>query len=214
MNGMPAAHDDAPPKSYAPPARQRGYVTAMRRIAASREPGTPVRVYLSVPPLITERDNWEERLKAVRTRLPRGVELLTYDTAFAGGDDYADRWEEFAQGLDGLVLIAPQKKPGGKVYRLGPTAREELRTVVAAGKPVLLFARTYGLVPVVDCLPNRVGPPHRARTKLTVPEAWDIKAPSLTLQAALAALQPKSAEEPPLPVHADHLLQPFAITAR
>lgn len=213
MSDMPAAPAAAPPKSYAPPARQRGYITAMRRIAASREPGTPVRVYLSAPPLITERDNWGERLKAVRTRLPRDIDLLTYGTAFAGGDDYVERWEEFAQGLDGLVLIAPQKKPGGKVYRLGPTARDELRTVVSAGKPVLLFARTYGLVPVVDCLPNRVGPPHRPRTKLTVPEAWDAKTPAPTLQAALGALHPKSTEAPPAPVPADHLLRPFAVTA-
>ncbi|MEU5421109.1 hypothetical protein [Streptomyces sp. NPDC020667] len=210
---MPAAPAAAPPKSYAPPARQRGYITAMRRIAASREPGAPVRVYLSAPPLIAERDNWEDRVKAVRTRLPRGIDLLTYGTAFTGGEDYVERWEKFAQGLDGLVLIAPQKKPGGKVYRLGPTARDELRSVVAAGKPVLLFARTYGLVPVVDCLPNRVGPPHRPRTKLAVPEGWDAKTPPPTLEAALAALRPKDGDAVEPPTHPAHLLNPFAVTA-
>ncbi|MFI1258936.1 hypothetical protein ACH4U6_34890 [Streptomyces netropsis] len=211
---MPAAPADTASKSFAPPTRQRGYITAMRQLAANRPPGAPVRVYLSVPPLITERDNWEERLKAVRTRLPHGVELLTYGTAFADGSDYASRWEEFAAGLDGLVVIAPQKKPGGKVYRLGPASRNELRTVVAAGKPVLLFARTCGLVPVVDCRAGRVGPPHRLRTKLTVPGGWDARTPAPTLQAALAALSPNTSEEPAPPARAAHLLTPFEIAVR
>ncbi|MEU2514719.1 hypothetical protein [Streptomyces syringium] len=211
---MPAAPADTAPKSFAPPARQRGYIAAMRQIAEDRAPGAPVRVYLSVPPLITERDNWEDRLKAVRNRLPHGIELLSYATAFADGPDYASRWETFAAGLDGLVVIAPQKKPGGKVYRLGPAARNELRTVVAAGKPVLLFARSCGLVPVVDCQAGRVGPPHRLRTKLTVPGGWDTKTPAPTLQAALAALSPNASEEPPAPVRAAHLLNPFAGAVR
>ncbi|MEV4506656.1 hypothetical protein [Streptomyces klenkii] len=211
---MPAAPADTTSKSFAPPARQRGYIAAMRQLAESRTPGAPVRVYLSVPPLITERDNWEDRLKAVRTRLPRGVELLTYATAFADGADYASRWEAFAAGLDGLVVIAPQKKPGGKVHRLGPASRNELRTVVAAGKPVLLFARACGLVPVVDCRAGRIGPPHRLRTKLTVPAGWDARTPAPTLQAALAALKPTTSVEPARAARAAHLLNPFEVAVR
>lgn len=225
MDAMPAVPADPPPTSYARPATRRGYVKAMETIAAERQPDTPVRVYVSVAPRIAERDNWPERLAALERCLPRGIELLTFADVFTDGDHYRDGWQEFAQSLDGLVLIAPQKKSngrgqpgrsvGGRVYRLGPAARDELRTVVAAGKPVLLFARRYGLVPVQDCRANRVIVGGRPQTKLTVPAGWDRMEP--TLQAALKALRPareqKSAEaddEQPAPGPGTaHLLHPF-----
>lgn len=190
MATMPATAIDSPATSYATPARQRGYIQAMRQIAIDRPIGTPVRVYVSVAPRIKERPRWDARLEAIRGRLPEGVELLTYETAFPSDTDYPDQWTALAPQLDGLIVIAPQKKPGGAVFRVGPVARKELRDLAGAKKPVLLHTWDWGLVPLVDCLPNRTGKEGKEHLKLSVPRGWDRKAPGPTLAAALDALRP------------------------
>jgi hypothetical protein len=174
--------------SYAPPARRRGYIKAMREVADCRTPGRPVRVYISAPPDIRANGGWDDRLRHVRKLLPNGVELLAYDDVFPRGTDYYETWSQFAAQLDGLVVVAKRKKPAKYVYRLGPVARNELKMFVAAAKPVLLLAKGMGLVPVVDCRPQRIGPPGAERLKLAVPRAWSRAEP--TLHAALTALRP------------------------
>jgi hypothetical protein len=197
MRGMPAQLAPADPaRSYASPARQRGYIDAMRRLAAGREPGGPVRVYVSAPPMVAERTTWADRLRAVRRPLPAGVQLVTFPDLFSSSAHYYEAWEEVAATLDGLIIVALKKKQRGRVYLLGPGIRKELITFVGAGKPVLLSSSKNGLVPVIDCQPRRVGPDQRPQTKLAVPNGWTRNTPGPTLAAALAALQPKlTAEE-------------------
>lgn len=185
-------------ESYAPPARRRGYIRAMRQLAQAREPQAPIRVYVSAPPQIKQRPNWENRLKTIQDALP-GVELLYYDTVFRDLDHYLDEkegWATFATGLDGLVVLGRRKKPSSisRKLRIGPIARNELRTVVPLGKPVLLHTMEYGLVPIVDCLPERFRwSEGEEGLKLTIPDGWDSASP--TLAAALGALCPASAPE-------------------
>ncbi|WP_189135259.1 hypothetical protein [Wenjunlia tyrosinilytica] len=190
MNATEALPND----SYAPPARRRGYVQAMRKIAEMRPADTLVRVYISAPPSVIERPNWGRRLEAVRDALPGGVELLYFNTVFPADIDMAKAWPEFAETLDGLVVIGKRKKAGslGRTLQLGPVARTELLTLVAQGKPVLLHTLEYGLVPVLDCAPNRTGPKGRERLKLKIPDGWSSEAP--TLRAALTALAPPRRE--------------------
>ncbi|MEU3464764.1 hypothetical protein ABZ721_33050 [Streptomyces sp. NPDC006733] len=204
---------DAPPvDSYAPPARRRAFVQAMEQLVAERAPGAPVRVYVSTPPTVLSRPHWDRRFAAVRDSLPHGVDLLYYATAFPSDVDLAEAWPPFATTLDGLVVIGKRNKPGGMgpTLILGPVARIELRTVVAAGKPVLLHTMEHGLVPVLDCKPRRTGTVEgRQRLKLTIPGAWDPQAPTLT--AALAALRPAESTNPAAQDVStpEHLAHPF-----
>lgn len=201
---------DTPIDSYAASARRRGYVAAMRRIAADRQPGQPVRVYFSVPPEYLDRPNWEQRLDIVRSLLPAGVELLYFRTAFDPATDYSEQWPKLAETLDGLILTGLRRKPHRtREQRLGPVARRELISMVGAGKPVLLHSMDHGLVPVLDCQPERIGNEPHQRLKLTIPNAWNTQAP--TLQAALDALRPSHGEEKPRPVERPvHIARPFA----
>ncbi|MEU8892916.1 hypothetical protein [Streptomyces sp. NPDC048442] len=189
MNSMNATGAPAAPDSYAPPARRRGFVQAMRQIAANRSPGEPVRVYLSAPPVYRDRPNWQHRLDTIRKALPDGVDLLDYDSAFGTGADYAAQWPEFAASLDGLIVTGTRAKPGKtRMHALGSAARQELITVVAAGKPVLLHNMELGLVPVLDCKPKRLGTDDDSRLRLLIPGGWTGVPP--TLDAALDALRP------------------------
>ncbi|MFJ2745385.1 hypothetical protein ACIO3O_37645 [Streptomyces sp. NPDC087440] len=189
MSSMNATGAPATPDSYAPPARRRGFVQAMRKIAATRGPGDPVRVYLSAPPVYRERPNWQHRVDTIRQALPDGVELLDFHTVFADRADYTARWPEFAASLDGLVVTGTRAKPGKtRMHALGSAARQELITLVAAGKPVLLHSMELGLVPVLDCRPKRLGTPDDARLRLLIPRGWAGVPP--TLDAALDALRP------------------------
>ncbi|MEU1628248.1 hypothetical protein ABZ746_23535 [Streptomyces sp. NPDC020096] len=201
---------DAPIDSYASPARRRGYVAAMRRIAASRQPGQPVRIYFSVPPEFIDRPNWEQRLDIVRGLLPASVELLYFRTEFDPAADYFEQWPKLAETLDGLVLTGLRRKPHRtREQRLGPVARNELISMVSTGKPVLLHSMDHGLVPVLDCQPERIGNEPHQRLKLTIPNGWSTEAP--TLQAALAALCPAHGEEKPRLVEWPvHITRPFA----
>lgn len=187
------ARMNAPPEptieSYAPPARRRGYVRAMHKIAAERRSGDPVRVYYGTSPYLPRRDNWAQRVGLLRELLPDGVELLHYTTVFDKDQPYAEQWHKLTETLDGLVVTGRRRKPNQfRVQELGPVARRELISMVSAGKPVLVFSMEYGLVPVVDCQPKRLGSEPELRLKLTIPDGWTSDSP--TLAAALDALQP------------------------
>lgn len=187
MDGMPEEIiDDSgqPIASYATPATQAAYVAGMRRLAATREVGTPARVYLSARPGIRHLDQWPAIRKRIARQLP-GAHLLAFEDAFDGTPEYENGWEGFAAGLDGLVLVSQwgSAKKQSRMYRLGPFARTELKTLVAARKPVLL-STVGGLVPVIDCKPFTGD--GSTGLRLRVPPAWTPDAE--TLQAALAAL--------------------------
>ncbi|KWT63891.1 hypothetical protein ADL21_00620 [Streptomyces albus subsp. albus] len=140
-----------------------------------------------------------------------GVELLHYETAFDPADDYFAQWSPLADTLDGLVLTGRRREERRtREHALGPVARQELITMVSAGRPVLLHSMEHGLVPVLDCRPKRIGHEPRQRLRLTIPRDWSPNEP--TLQAALAALGAEPAEktgeaEPSKP---SHLIHPFA----
>ncbi len=204
---------DQPIDSYASPARRRGYVRAMRQIAAGRQLGRPVRVYVSAPPVFLDRPNWERRLAAIRAALPPGVELSYFRTVFDPAVDYHEQWANLAHSFDGLVVTGTRRERKRiREHTLGHIARQELIAQVGAGKPVLLHSMEYGLVPVLDCRPKRVGNEPRARLRLTIPRDWSNNAP--TLQAALHALQPGPTEAPQEKVGAPpHLAHPFAASA-
>ncbi|MFB1044428.1 hypothetical protein [Streptomyces chrestomyceticus] len=204
---------DQPITSYATPARRRGYVRAMHQIAAGRRPGTPVRVYLSAPPEFLTRPSWQSRVDTIRAALPTGVELLTYQDAFDPTVDYHPQWATLAETLDGLLVTGTRRdKRRPREQTLGPIARQELITMVSASRPVLLHRVEYGLVPVLDCRPKRIGQEPHQRLRLTIPRDWSPSDP--TLQAALAALDPAGAttarelprQGEPKP---DHLAHPF-----
>ncbi|MFG3517589.1 hypothetical protein [Streptomyces bobili] len=206
-----SAAPDIPPVTYATAAQQRAYIAAMQRIRDARHPGEPVRVYISAPPLIAQRPQWPERLAKIRNRLP-GVELLQFGDLFTP-ENYEDQWHEMAPNFDGLVVVGVTKRgPHSHVYRLGEVARLEVIDMVKTGRPVLLHARKYGLVPFVDCKIHRVGTPERLRTKVTIPAGWDPKDYEPTLNAALGALRPRKAEDRQTGQadERDHLTRPFA----
>lgn len=208
MSGITTS-SGSPALSYATPARQRGYIAAMQKLAANREPGLPVRVFISVPPMVSGRPHWPKRLKWISSQM-RGAEILTYENSLAGtdGDSYVAAWRELAPHLDGLVIVGTKPKPHGCVHRIGRVARREVIDLVGAGKPVLIHDLTYRLVPVVDCLPQRVGPPEKPALKMTIPRGWDPAADNPTLCAALEALRPVTPAES-AKLQPSHLHRPF-----
>ncbi|WP_143670204.1 hypothetical protein [Streptomyces antimycoticus] len=215
MNAMPdSPATDAPLATYATAAQQRAYIAAMKKIRVARKPGETVRVYVCASPHIARRRQWDERLAKISRRLP-GVQLVQFGDVFTP-ENYAEKWPEVSPSFDGMVVVGTTKRgPEGRVYRLGEVARLEVIDIVKTGRPVLLHARRYGLVPFVDCKIHRVGR-ERLRTKVTVPDGWDPKDYEPTLQAALRALRPRSTEAEN---HRDidapsHLAHPFAAPPR
>lgn len=203
------ATDTLDVETFASPVQQRRFVKAMERIAHSRKAGTPVRVFVSAAPRIMNNPKWDGWLGSVTKALPSGVDVLHYRNAFASGQY---DWESLAKGIDGLVVLGKQKRPGSRVYLLGPVARLELRSLIAQ-KPVLLYGHSLGLIPVIDCKSQVLAPAEAPRLKLTAPKRW--KDSAGTLKAALGALNAnssveagESAAEPP------YLMHPFTPTQR
>ncbi|MEW1551901.1 hypothetical protein [Streptomyces tsukubensis] len=189
-------------ETFATPAQRRRFAAAMERIAAAREPGSPVRVYVSAAPRTANSPKWESWLAQIAEELPAGVEVLHYRRVF--GEDRPYEWDRFVEQLDGLVVVGKQKRAGSRVNLLGPVARLELRSLIAQ-KPVLLYGHNQGLIPVIDCKSQVLRPEGTPRLKLIAPKRW--KKDSATLTSALAALAPAvaaSVEE----TH-DHLTRPF-----
>ncbi|MFB7763579.1 hypothetical protein [Streptomyces xiamenensis] len=177
--------------TFAAPRQAQKFIAAMQRIAATRTPGTPVRIYLSAPPKLTDDlPRWERRTAQVREQLPAGVEMLSYADVAAQGLTFPDDWAALAETLDGLVLLPLRKgSRHSHVYRTGPQARNELRSLVAT-KPTFVHAYEQGLVPIIDCYTRRRGT-RQDQLAITVPKRWDHD--SQTLRAALRALAPGSA---------------------
>ncbi|MFJ8785810.1 hypothetical protein [Streptomyces sp. NPDC102476] len=193
-------------ETYATPRQQIRFVRAMSQLANQRVAGEPVSVYISVPPEISQTPRWQQWRARIEAALPDGVRTSTFEETFRDGRQYI--WDTFAESLDGLIIVGKQKRPGSRVFLVGPVARLELRAMVAH-RPVLLYAHDLGLVPVVDCKPEPLPHPHKGtRLKLTVPRRW--KRASETQSSALAALQPRT-EAVTRP--ADHLLHPFDTTS-
>ncbi|MGW0653745.1 hypothetical protein ACWD4T_34025, partial [Streptomyces umbrinus] len=109
--------------------------------------------------------------------------------------------------LDGLVILGQQKRPGSRVFLLGPVARLELRSLVAQ-KPVLIYTHNLGLIPVIDCQSQVLAPEHAPRLKLVAPKRWQRDAN--TLRAALNALTPADTAEQHTAAAQDHLASPFS----
>lgn len=196
------ADEAADLETYAAPQQQARFVRAMNQLTVQRVAGVPVSVYISVPPEISQSQRWQQWRTRIEADLPPGVRTSTFEEAFCDRRQYA--WDTFAESLDGLIIVGKQKRPGSRVFLIGPVARMELRAMVAR-RPVLLFAHDLGLVPVVDCKPAQLPHPHKGtRLKLTVPRRW--KRTSETRVSALAALRPRS-EAAARPT--DHLLHPF-----
>ncbi|MFD5898611.1 hypothetical protein [Streptomyces sp. NPDC060366] len=197
-------------ETFAKPAQQRRFAAAMERIAAGRAVGDPVRIYVSAGPMTMSSPKWESWLAQITDELPVGVEVLHYRSVFPDDQPYA--WDRLAETIDGLVVVGKQKRAGSRVYRFGPVARLELRSVVAQ-KPVLLYAHSLGLIPVIDCQSQVLNPEGTPKLKLIAPKRW--KRGTLTLTAALKALNPSSAEvsreESAAPGHLTH---PFAAPPR
>ncbi len=201
-------------RTFATPVQAAKFVAAMQRIAAARRPGSPVRVFLSGPIQVTsDLRKWEQRTAEVREQLPEGVELLSYTDSIAQGMSFPDDWPGLAETLDGLVLL-PRRKEGATpyVYRVGPYARNELRSLVGT-KPTFIHAYERGLIPVIDCYSRRRGT-NQDRLAITVPKRWDRN--SETLRAALRALQPAGHEEDRATGRpaSSYLADPFATASR
>ncbi|MCX5355610.1 hypothetical protein [Streptomyces mirabilis] len=194
-------------ETFAEPAQQRRFVAAMERIAASRAPGAPVRVYISVGPRSLNSPKWDRLLARVTERLPDGVEILYHHNVFTSDRPYD--WGSIVDSLDGLVILAEPKRMGSRVYFLGPVARLELRSLIAH-KPVLLDSHNLGLIPVIDCKSQILAPSDAPRLKLIAPKRWEQD--SATLQAALDALRPTEVEvrEKEHAAVSGHLVHPFA----
>ncbi|MGX5185756.1 hypothetical protein ACWKT5_23765 [Streptomyces avermitilis] len=189
-------------ETYATPRQQLRFVRAMSELANQRVAGRPVSVYISVPPEISQSPRWQQWRTRIDSALPDGVSTSTFAETYGDGRQYA--LDTFAESLDGLVIVGKQKRPGSRVFLVGPVARLELRAMVAH-RPVLLYAHDLGLIPVVDCKPEPLPHPHKGtRLKLTVPRRW--KRASETQISALAALQPRAEA---IVRTADHLLHPF-----
>ncbi|WP_158708123.1 hypothetical protein [Streptomyces sp. NRRL F-2890] len=178
--------------TFAAPRQAEKFIAAMQRIAATRTPGTPVRVYLSAPPQLTDDlPRWQRRTAQVREQLPAGIEMLSYTDVIAQGLKIPDDWAALTATLDGLVLLPLRKgSRHSHVYRTGPQARNELRSLVA-GKPTFIHAYEQGLVPIIDCYTRRRGS-RQDQLAITVPKRWDRN--SQTLKAALRALVPEPSD--------------------
>lgn len=211
MSSMHATTDPLDVETFAKPAQQHRFIAAMNRIAASRVPGAPVRVYISVGPRSLNSPKWDRLLERVTERLPDGVEVLYHHNVFARGQAYD--WDSIVDSLDGLVVLAEPKRMGSRVYRLGPVARLELRSLIAH-KPVLLDSHNLGLIPVIDCKSQILAPDDAPRLKLIAPKRWQQDTP--TLKAALNALTPAGtvAEEEERAVVPGHLKHPVGAPPR
>ncbi|MEJ8639982.1 hypothetical protein [Streptomyces sp. MS2.AVA.5] len=97
---------------------------------------------------------WDARLADIKSHLP-GVELIEYLDAF--NNEHAYDWSQLPDTLDGLIVVAKAKRIGSNRHVLGPYARAELRSLVAH-KPVLLHTYHHGLVPIIDCSSDLIGP--------------------------------------------------------
>lgn len=195
--------------SFATPLQQRRFAAAMQRLADSRTPGTPVRVYVSAAPRTMNNPKWDSWLAQITQELPDGAEVLHYRSVFT--EDRPYDWDTFAEEIDGLVVVGKQKRAGSRVYRFGPVARLELRSLIAR-KPVLLYAHSQGLIPVIDCQSQILTPEGTPRLKLIAPKRWNRD--SATLQAALNALSPASAEAERRIETPNHFAHPFAAPPR
>ena len=191
--------------TFASVQQRRRFVAAMDRIADGRDHSRPARVYVTAKPQIRGTKGGDRYFKEIREALP-GVELLDYPTAFPDGQYNPAAWNEFAQTLDGLVVVGIQRRPGSRVHHLGPVARQELKTLIAT-KPVLLYApgpMPHGLIPVIDCASQVMSGTQGKALKLTAPKRWTPDAP--TLKAAMAALGPGAGGP-------QHLAAPFTPAA-
>lgn len=175
-------------ETFADPAQRRRFTDAMDRLAAGRMPGASVRVYVSAAPRTMDRTKWLSWLGQIEEGLPDGVEVLHYRNVFSQDRPYD--WDQFVDSIDGLVVVGTQKRPGSRVYVLGPIARLELRSVIAR-KPVFLYGHNLGLIPVIDCKSQILPPEGAPRLKLIAPKRWKPGSPTLT--SALGALVPASA---------------------
>ncbi|GAA1924089.1 hypothetical protein GCM10009753_66730 [Streptantibioticus ferralitis] len=196
--------------TFANPVQQARFAVAMERIAADRAPGAPVRVYVSAAPRTMNGPKWDKWLERITEELPAGVEVFHYRNVFT--EDRPYDWADFAEHIDGLIVVGKQKRAGSRVYFLGPIARLELRSLIAR-KPVLLYAHSLGLIPVIDCRSQVLSPEDAPRLKLIAPKRW--KPDTRTLRAAFNALTPNNTvdEEPQADVSV-HLAHPFAAPPR
>ncbi|MDH2392997.1 hypothetical protein QCN29_30320 [Streptomyces sp. HNM0663] len=203
---MHATTDLLDVETFANPVQQRRFVAAMERIAVNRATGTPVRVYVSTGPQMLNSSKWDRMLARITERLPDGVEVLHFRNTFSSDHPYD--WDTVVGDLDGLVILGRQKRPGSRVFVLGPLARLELRSLVAQ-KPVLIYTHNLGLIPVIDCKSQVLGPEDAPRLKLIAPKRW--QRDSATLKAALNALDPARAEasEKQRVDAPNHLARPF-----
>ncbi|WP_329028268.1 hypothetical protein [Streptomyces sp. NBC_00690] len=181
-------------ETFATGVQQRRFAAAMERIAATRAPDSPVRVYVSAAPRAMNSPKWDSWLAQITAELPDGVEVIHYRNVFS--DERPYDWDSLVETIDGLVMVGKQKRAGSRVYLLGPVARLELRSVVAR-KPVLLYGHNQGLIPVIDCKSQVLRPDGNPRLKLIAPKRW--KKDAATLTAACNALDPAApavADEP------------------
>lgn len=209
MHAPPTDALDLDVESFARPLQQRRFAEAMQRIAASRAPGVPVRVYVSAAPRTMNNSKWDNWLAQISQELPDGAQVLHYRSVFT--EDRPYDWDTFAEEIDGLVVVGKQKRAGSRVYRFGPVARLELRSLIAR-KPVLLYAHSQGLIPVIDCQSQILAPEEAPRLKLIAPKRWNRD--SATLQAALGALAPADAETKGRGEAPDHFAHPFTAPPR
>ncbi|MFE2038641.1 hypothetical protein ACFXBB_36560 [Streptomyces scopuliridis] len=191
-------------ETFANPVQQGRFVAAMNRIAACREPGTPVRVYITAGPQMRKSSKWDAWLTRITESLPEGVEVLHYHKAFPGDRPYD--WDAVAGDLDGLVILGRQKRPGSRVFLMGPVARLELRSLIAR-KPVLIYTHNLGLIPVIDCKSQVLTPEDAPRLKLVAPKRW--QRDTMTLTAALNALNPAKPGQEERTDTTGHLAHPF-----
>lgn len=185
--------------SYASVERQAAYLRAMDKRAGRREPGRSMRVYVSAPPGLQGHKQWSRWLRAIRSALPDGLRSPSYRDVFSTEQDYESRWPTYSEGVDGLVLLGWRDNSSGSRIAVGPVAREELKAFVATGRPVLVFVRRFGLVPLVDCDPIK-SDSGDSRLRLQIPEGGSPQAS--TLAAALRALTPLPAQVADAPVPA------------
>ncbi|MGW9173793.1 hypothetical protein [Streptomyces decoyicus] len=192
-------NEESAAESFAGAERRAEYIRAMHELAEARQPGTKVRVYVSVPPDLHSSPVWSWRFRQIRKSLPANVRLPVFASVFGehsdGQRDYDRDWESYLQNIDGLVLVGYRPIKKLLQMRVGPVARRELRTVVATGRPVFVQAWDRGLVPLVDCNPVKTENPGQEGDQLglRVPPSWSPQAE--TLRAALAAVTPKPAPE-------------------
>ena len=173
------------PESYASPQIVATYLNNMRRRAAllarTGERGT---VYLAVHPNITKHAHWPRTVAAI-TRDLMPVEVQSFATRWSGKDPgarYAAEWDDYADGLTGLVVIV------GKAGFVGSGIMREIKSAQVRGLPILVWAPTR-LVPLIDCSIRPTGDPCRWRAMRI-----ELPAParsSNTLTATLTAMGAK-----------------------